>query len=125
MSPALSVIVCTKNRIEALRRCVDALFTTRSKENWELIVVDNGSTDGTMAFLQTLQPPRANISVVVRMESKPGAGNARECGWRSAASDLISYIDDDCYVTETYIDNVLATFDRNPDVGFFGGRVVL
>jgi glycosyltransferase involved in cell wall biosynthesis len=124
MQPKLSVVVTTRNRVGSLARCVDALLSTQSVESWELIVVDNGSTDGSRDYLQSLASPKPNVAIKVASESRKGSANARNSGWRRAEADLVSFIDDDCYVDARYIDEVIATF-ADPEVGFFGGRVLL
>jgi glycosyltransferase involved in cell wall biosynthesis len=58
-------------------------------------------------------------------ESTIGLGRARNAGWRAARGALLAFVDDDCYLTETYIDDLLEVFRANPDVGFVAGRTSL
>jgi glycosyltransferase involved in cell wall biosynthesis len=122
--PDLSVVVCTRNRVNRLQQCFAHLFKSTTDQPWELIVVDNGSTDGTAEFLQSLVSPKANIALKCVRESTAGISIARNKGWRTAQSDIVSFTDDDCYVAPDYVDRVLAAFgDKN--VSFVGGRLLL
>ena len=121
----LSVVVCTRNRRERLRRCVQALFGTDSAQEWELVIVNNNSDDGSEEFLQSLPKKYKNISINTIVESRPGSGIARNAGWRRARGDLIAFTDDDCYVSRDYISNVINAFSENESLSFLGGRILL
>jgi hypothetical protein len=58
-------------------------------------------------------------------EPKPGLAAARNKGWPTAKADIIAFTDDDCYVSETYVDSILQVFQDHPEVGFLGGRILL
>ena len=65
--------------------------------SWELVVVDNGSSDGTREILNRFAA-ESTFPVTVVFQSKPGLGRARNAGWGAAPGDIIALIDDDCYV---------------------------
>jgi len=124
MSIPISVVVCTRNRVDSLRRCVQAFSTTDTDHKWELIIVDNGSDDGTGAFLASLPRKLANADVITAFEPKRGLAAARNKGIRSACGDVIAFTDDDCYVSEDYIDSLFCAF-ANHEIGVIGGRILL
>ena len=96
--PELSVVVCTRNRIASLRRCVDALFSATTTRSWELVIVDNGSTDGTNEFLKSVTATRPyRPHVITVFEQTPGLAKARNKGWRAATAEIMAFTDDDCY----------------------------
>ena len=115
----ISVIVCTLNRAEQLRRCIDAFRKVETKRPWELIVVDNGSTDGTAEFLKS----QKHLTYV--REERRGLPKAQNAGLRVAGGDIVSFTDDDCYVTPNYIEALRSAFDYNPHVDFVSGRILL
>jgi glycosyltransferase involved in cell wall biosynthesis len=125
MPISLSVVVGTRNRIDKLRRCVQALFAVQTSYKWELVIVDNGSTDGTADFLTSLTRARTPVSVKTAFQGKRGLGAAHNTGWRLATGEIIAFTDDDCYVTPDYIDAMISAFSNNKDLSFIGGRILL
>ncbi|MCL2452653.1 MAG: glycosyltransferase family 2 protein [Alphaproteobacteria bacterium] len=124
MSIPLSLVVCTRNRVDSLRRCVQALVLINTDYKWELIIVDNGSDDGTSAYLASLPRQLGKAHLITTFEPKRGLGTARNKGLSIASGDIIAFTDDDCYVFENYIDSMISAF-ANPEIGVVGGRILL
>lgn len=120
----LSLVICTRNRAAQLAQTLKRVLAIRSRLTWELIVADNGSTDKTSAVVEECA---AAFHCPVRLICGPGRGvsYARNAGWRSARSDIVAYIDDDCYPAEDYLDAVFECFSKDPRLGFVGGRILL
>jgi glycosyltransferase involved in cell wall biosynthesis len=120
----ISLVICTLNRASQLAETLKRVFAIRSQLNWELIVADNGSTDGTRAVVRQFA---AVCDHPVQLIHQPGRGvsYARNAGWQSAKSGIVAYIDDDCYPTEDYLDAVFDCFSKEPKLGFIGGRILL
>ena len=74
----LSIVVCTRNCVANLRRCVEALFSVRTSQDWELIIVDNGSDDGTADFLRSLVTSQRKPVVKTAIQVKRGLTAAEE-----------------------------------------------
>ena len=127
MSVQLSIVVCTLNRVNSLRRCIEALLSAQTNTEWELIIVDNGSDDGTVEFLNSLVRSKATLNPTVRMAVQPkrGVSIAKNTGWGSASAEIIAFTDDDCYVAANYVDNIISIFASKPEIGFVGGRLLL
>ena len=123
MPVTLSVIVCTRNRLDRLKGCVEALLAVNTTHAWELVIVDNGSTDGTSDYLATLGMHQ-HTSVRVVTELVPGLGRAQNAGWRASRGEIVANTDDDCYVQPDYVDAVINAFNAT-EIGFVGGRVLL
>jgi glycosyltransferase involved in cell wall biosynthesis len=119
----ISVVVCTRNRSDSLRRCVEALSSIKTEHEWELVIVDNGSDDGTGSFLASLPTRYRNVQVT--LEPKRGLGAARNAGVSKAHGSIVAFTDDDCYVARDYIDAMISAFQTNREIGFVGGRVLL
>lgn len=119
----ISVIVCTRNRCEKLRHCLDHIRQLRFKGDWELIVVDNGSVDDTANVVKAFAAQVAfNVSLLLAPE--PGVARARNLGLVYSRGRIIACMDDDCYPECNYLNHVLRIF-RDPEIDFIGGRILL
>lgn len=94
---AVSVIVATRNRCAPLAETLEAMtrLVVPPALTWELIVVDNGSTDGTSALLDRY---RARLPLRSVVEPVPGLSVARNAGLHVARGEVIAFTDDDCVV---------------------------
>jgi glycosyltransferase involved in cell wall biosynthesis len=121
----ISLIVCTRNRAESLTRCLAALAALESPSSpWELVLVDNGSTDRTPEVINSFgrQFP---APMRVAHESTPGLGRARNIGLRESRGVVVAFTDDDCYPAADFLTRILEEFDQTRDLGFLGGRILL
>lgn len=120
--PGVSVIVCTRNRANRLAETLSSLagMCVDPEIDWELVVVDNGSTDETAAIVASFQDclPLHCVS-----EEKMGLSHARNRGVNVARGDVIVWIDDDVSVAEGWIDAWYAGFRAFPDADFFGAEI--
>jgi len=122
MSIAYTVALCTHNHADRLERTLRDLRALRPpKAQWELLIVDNGCTDGTASLLRTQEWP-SGWQVRVVQEEKLGLSNARNRAMREAKGEYLIFIDDD----ETPDPDWLCSYERliedqAPDA--FGGRI--
>jgi glycosyltransferase involved in cell wall biosynthesis len=123
-APEASLVICTRNRLPSLKRSVQAALAIETTRKWELIVVDNGSSDGTSDYLRDLRASTGRQLLTV-YQPRPGLGRARNSGWRAARAPIIAFTDDDCYVTSDYVDAVISAFESDPSIAAIGGRVLL
>lgn len=119
-----SVIVCTRNRSGAMTLLLESLqrLEVPPGVRWELIVVDNGSSDdtpATLASFETLLPMQ-----IVR-EPMPGLARARNAGLAAARGQVLLCTDDDCVPDSKWLAAVYEEFRRAPTLGMLGGRVEL
>lgn len=124
---SLSLIICTRNRASQLGRCLQAVArAARSASDvpFELVLVDNGSTDETKAVLDDW---RASQSFRVKIidEPRPGLSRARNAGLAVADHSIIAMTDDDCEIDTHYIRDLMAAFARDKGPTVRGGRVEL
>jgi GT2 family glycosyltransferase len=120
----LSLVICTRNRSTQLAQTLKRLSAIQSQLKWELILVDNGSTDTTSAVVAE---HTAVCDHPVQMIVEPGRGVscAKNAGWRAARSAIVVCIDDDCYPESDYLDSIFKCFANDPKLGFAGGRILL
>ena len=120
----LSLVICTRNRAKQLDQCLQAVALMDKDDGFELVVVDNGSTDDTARVLDDFEQA-ADFNVKLVSEPVAGLGHARQTGWQAAAGEIVAFTDDDCYVKRDYATELLKAMDANPQVDFFGGKIVL
>lgn len=121
--PELTVILCTRNRSDRLERCLEYYEKIQTAVSWELLVVNNGSTDETDAVLDKFLN-RDTLPLVVVIEPGPGLSRARNAGLRHATGEILCFSDDDCYPDSGFVDAWQDVF-RNPLIDFGGGRIEL
>ena len=111
--PAVSVIVCTRDRPDEVRECVEACVAHGVLAGGELVVVDNGA-----------QPLRCELSEGVRLVREPVAGlsRARNAGAAAARNDVLVYLDDDARPAPGWIESLRDAF-TDPGVAIAGGPI--
>lgn len=125
MMPRISLVVCTYNRADILSRCL--LAATRQSlpaSEYEVVVVDNASTDHTRALVERVSGASA-ATVRYLHHAVKGLSHARNAGACAARGPVITYIDDDAIAHPSLLDEIVRTFDEHPDAGSVGGRIDL
>jgi glycosyltransferase involved in cell wall biosynthesis len=119
--PRLSVILPTFNRARSLQRAIDALLRqTAPPRDYEIVVVDNNSNDGTAAWLAAIEDVRLRA---VR-EERQGLSHARNAGLRHARGEYVAFTDDDVEVAPDWVATIVSALDARRDVDGVGGRVL-
>ncbi len=116
-APAASVILVTRDRREELEAALDSLAAQDGA--FEVIVVDDGSRDGTHAMLA-----RRPDVVAIRREASGGPGRARNDGAARARGRALVFLDSDCCALPGWLPAMLAPLER-PEVGAVGGAEAL
>lgn len=119
----ISAIVCTHNRSGYLKKAVQSLNDqTLPKEQYEVIVVDNASTDDTEAVVESFRHV-PNLRYIY--EPILGLSQARNTGWQNAKGKYIAYLDDDAIACPEWLKRILRAFETmKPTPGSVGGKVV-
>ena len=113
--PRISVVVCTYNGRRTIRECLEGLRRIEYPD-YEVIVVDDGSTDGTATIVGEY-PVR-----LIRAQHR-GLSNARNTGLAAATGDIVAYIDDDAYPDPHWLTYLAAAFLRTPHAGVGGPNI--
>jgi len=108
----VSVVVPTWNRKERLEEAIASILA-QTYEDYEIVVVDDGSTDGTREWIERHPNPRL---VYLRQENR-GSSSARNAGIRAARGELIAFLDSDDLWLPRKLERQVPLFDR-PEVGF-------
>lgn len=120
--PSLSVVICCYNsasRLPETLRCIMRQQTAPGL-TWEVVVVDNASTDNTADIARSTWE-RTDVALRVVAEPVPGLSHARLRGFQSARADLLAFVDDDNWLDDGWIDLALQTMREHPEVGICGG----
>lgn len=113
IEPLVSVIVPTRNRRSLLETALASLGR-QSYTNWEALVVNDGSTDDTGAFLRTISAQDNRIRMIEA--TGVGPGGARQLGLEHAHGDVIAYLDDDNLMSDGWLRAVVEVLGRRPEV---------
>jgi glycosyltransferase involved in cell wall biosynthesis len=111
----LSVIVPTRDRVERLRAAIDSL-RVQTVSDLEIIVVDDGSTDGTGEFLSDLESSDARIRTL-RLGGGSGAAIARNAGLARASGEFLAFLDDDDTWVPSKAEEQIRYLQDHPETG--------
>ena len=106
-SPEVSVVVATHQRRALLARLVEAL-ECQDRRDVEIVVVDDGSTDGTWEELERLAAACKHPMRILRQDRPTGPAAARNRGWREAQGRVVAFTDDDCVPTPGWLQTLTA-----------------
>jgi len=121
MAFSLSVIIPTYNREDTLKKCLKALFKqTYSKSDYEIIVIDDGSTDGTEATVKAIIEESPVGLKYFKQENK-GPAAARNVGIRNAEGEIILFIGDDIISDKSMLEEHIKSHENeNENVAILG-----
>ncbi|MGQ9477709.1 MAG: glycosyltransferase family 2 protein [Candidatus Bipolaricaulia bacterium] len=113
MGPRVSVVIPARNEEQEIELCLESLRGQRFRD-FEVIVVDNGSTDATQAIAR-----RYGCRVIT--EARLGVSFARQSGFEAARGEFIASTDADTVIPPDWLELIVRSFDENPDqVGIYG-----
>jgi len=125
MALRATVAVCTYNGAERLPRVLAALERqTFLTESWEVVVVDNASTDETVSVVEGwLGRSDCRMSGRVVTEGNQGLSFARERAAREARGEVVCFVDDDNVPSPDWLELAVGAFARRVNAGVIGGKV--
>ncbi|NPV79239.1 MAG: glycosyltransferase [Firmicutes bacterium] len=119
LDPGLtSIIILCHNQLEYTAQCVDTILR-HTPESFELIFIDNGSTDGTLDYLNSLAANHDNINIIAN-EKNLGFAAAVNQGIKAARGDYILLLNNDVLVTPGWLKRMLECMNRDERVGLVG-----
>ena len=118
----VSIVLPTCDRREQTRQCVESLLD-QTFESFEIVLVDDGSADGTAEAIEALAASRPDRRVrVLRNDRNLGANASRNRGVQAARGSLVAFLDSDCVADPHWLANLVAVFD-DPSIGAASGLV--
>lgn len=120
MPSKLSVVICSYNpRADYLSQVLEALKAqTLVKSEWELLVIDNASTEPLAQRIDLAWHPQARH---IR-EELSGLTHARLRGIRESTGEILVFVDDDNVLDADYLEHVIAVSDKHANIGAWGGQ---
>lgn len=121
----LSIIIATYNRYDLLGEAIRSILKQAETSDWawELIVVDNNSTDNTRAVVDECLAQYPNRLRYV-FEAEQGVSAARNRGIRESSGAIVAFTDDDVRVAPNWLETVRAVFDDHPHIDLVGGKIL-
>jgi len=118
----VSIITPVYNGEEFIERAIDSVLAQTHKD-WEMIIVDDGSTDASIELAEEWQEEHPEKIKVFSLGANYGQGYARNCGFKKATGELIAYIDCDDEWKPNHLEARIKIFENNPDVDFVYGMI--
>lgn len=119
----LTIIICTYNREKYLLETLTRLAANRYVGEWELLLVDNNSTDTTPEICKTFATKHPTLPFRYIVETQQGLSHARNRGMAEAKGDWLVFLDDDAFVDPDYLERLNQYTKELPDMVAFGGRI--
>lgn len=116
----ISIVVCTHNGKERIGPCLASLIGQENPPEYEILVVDNASSDGTGEMVRTSLASFSADSWNVIYEEKPGLLNARLAGLRAARYDWVLFCDDDNVLFPDFLFQCQKVLSQNSRIGVLG-----
>jgi glycosyltransferase involved in cell wall biosynthesis len=115
---AASIIIPVFNNLHLTQQCLDSIFQNTTPGLYEVIVVDNGSTDGSREYLQSLEPR-------IRYIRNPGnlffARGCNRGAWAARSANLL-FLNNDTVVTPGWLEAMLEVLTQSPEIGIVGNK---
>lgn len=120
-APRVSVVTPAYNAEETIQRCVESV-RNQTFQNWEQIIVDDGSTDRTWQLLQELSQDDPRLQII--QQENQGQGPARNTAILAAEGEFIALLDADDWCVPDRLEQQVTFFDNHPDVDVLGGGII-
>jgi len=117
-------VISTCNRAELLRPCLRAVLASRTSASFEVIVVDNASTDETRAVVQEFTREPGPVPVQYVWEPRQGVSYGRNAGIARASAGVIALTDDDIQVSPDWIEQLWRVLHAHPEIDCVGGPIL-
>jgi glycosyltransferase involved in cell wall biosynthesis len=120
----ISVVISTYNRCEMLPAALESVLAQGADGvNYEVIIVDNNSTDKTREAVESFIE-RGHKNVRYIFEGQQGLSHARNAGIKASRSSIVAFTDDDVRAAPDWIASIKRALDEHPEVDFVGGKVL-
>ena len=122
-SASVSIVIPVFNNVECTKGCIESILSQVSHQKYEIIVVDNGSTDGTQDYLRNLSLKNKQIKYV-RNDSNRGFVEACNNGAKSAEGKYLIFLNSDTEPLSEWFDELLKTAQEEENVGIVGSKLI-
>src|SRR5262245_52219843 len=119
----VSVLIAVWNKLEYTRRCLDVLLEQRSPLLREIVIVDNGSTDGTAEYLSELAAREPLVTVLSPGENLGFVGG-NNLAAEHATGDYLGFLNNDTEPRDGWLEELVATAEADATVGAVGAKLI-
>lgn len=119
----LSCIICTYNREKYIYECLSRLANNSEQKGWEIVLVNNNSTDNTATECKRFEEDFPNVNYHYFVETQQGLSFARNRGIAESRGEWLVFLDDDAMVEPNYIANLQLDISNHPEAAAFGGQI--
>lgn len=117
-----TVLICTYNRADRLREMLESLQPTRTVRSWDVVVVDNNSSDDTREVVEAMAPAYP-VPLFYIFEPRQGKSHALNTGIEQSRGEILVFTDDDVIVEPTWVDASCEPLDEQDEIDYSGGPV--
>lgn len=122
--PQVSFIICTYNRAKYLKEAMETLLhNDADPDRYELLIIDNNSTDNTESVAKSVQQNHSNHYIRYFKETSQGLSYARNRGIKETNAPQLVFVDDDVIVPENYVTSWLSFWKNYPKAQCAGGKI--
>ena len=119
--PYFSIIIPSYNRQDEIKELLDSLeHQDLSKNEFEIIIADDGSTDGTEQLVNDYKQ-KSSLCILLLKQDHQGPGAARNLGMENASGQIFIFVDSDCTAPANWLVKIKKTFEKDPTTEAFGG----
>jgi len=122
-APLVSIIICVHNAWHYTEACLRSILETPTSVAYELIVVDNASTDETLSALEELRQRVPQLRVIRRTEND-SFSRANNIGAAHARGEYLLFLNNDTFVQPGWLEALVEEFCAHPETGIQGGRLL-
>lgn len=121
----ISLVICTYNRAKFIGEALDSLAKqSLAPDLFEIILVNNNCSDNTEEICLDFIAANPQLDTKYVIERQQGLSFARNRGIAEAKYDIITYIDDDAYARENFLEVIYEYMNANPNIAGVGGKVI-
>ena len=125
VSPEISVIICTYNRDKYLSRALECIRNQDiSPEKFEMVIVNNSSTDSTENICRDFISSNHGIKISYFIENQQGLSFARNRGINESRGEILVFLDDDAFADSNYLSSISRFFSTKPELLAAGGKII-
>jgi len=117
--PKVSILILTYNNLQFNQLCLRSVYCNTTYPNFEVIVVDNASTDGTQGWLTIYAKTHSNLRLILNKDNRGFAGGNNQAAFLSTGEFLI-FLNNDTVVTNGWVKRLLAHIQSDPKIGLVG-----
>ena len=117
--PKVSILILTFNNLLINKLCLHSIYCNTTYPNFEVIVIDNASTDETPIWLKNYSKTHDNLKIILNLNNIGFAGGNNQAA-REASGEYLIFLNNDTVVTHGWIERLLAHFEDDPKIGLVG-----